>query len=432
MLNLLKERHRHGRLFWMLQAAQVLSGIATSALQLTVAWTILRLQHSVAEAGLILAYSTAVQYYARPLLGGLGDHFDRATILVLAQFTSLVGALIVGLALAAPDPNWIMVMVALTIVSIAAALRNPLFAAMLTTVVEPDKMQAALESRSLTSSLTIILGAGVGGAALSTMGEGRAVLIATACFLASAVASLPLLGQTLRHPDAPNRYDWRSDFVSIFDLIKHVRCELVFSLLICAVDSAIYPYFTFGVPTLIQKSLHAQPWMVSLTDVGFAVGGMIGGLAFVPRVCATLGKQRCILIGLLFLGVGIAITGLGVNQLLFVSTFILLGIGLVMISIPISTIRSTATPNSHRTRMFAVTFFLSTFLIPVTYTVFTAFVARYGINNAVFIVSFAVFLTVPAFLAARSTREVLGLQTSQLQGFYLRRYPRAFRATGRA
>ncbi len=411
--------------FWLLQATQLVSTVGTRTLQVAVAWYVAQAQHVFAEAGLVLAYAAAVEFYGRPLLAGFGDRLDRVHLLVVSFAMSLLGGGLVALTFAIPHISWLLILAGLTLTSLGSAVRGPLYESIGTTLVEPEKLPDLVGSRSLVSSISVIVSGGLGGTTLAAFGEFVTVLLALGSFLVASAIVLAI-GRSMVQAPAARHGSWAGDVLSSINLVRYVRVEAITALLICAVDCAIYPFFTLGVPGLIQNSLHADARVISAADIVFAVTMTVSGVFVVPNLIRALGKRTTVAAGLGLLASGLAACALAVHWFAFVAAFVLLSSGLTMITIPIVTVRSTATPNSHRNRMFAASVFLATFMIPLSMSAFTMVVGSLGVVRAVLAGSVVVAAIIPLFLATGSIREVMRLSSDDLLNYYVRRYPLAF------
>ncbi len=303
------EKHNNWKLkFFTIWAGQAVSLITSAILQMTIIFYLTEKT----ESAMVLSMASLVGFlpYAvfGPAIGVLIDRYDRKKIMIGADLIiAIAGAVLTIITLYMELPVW-MVMVVLFIRSIGTAFHSPALNAVTPLLVPEDQLtKCAGYSQSL-QSLSYILSPAVA-AFLYSVWELNAIIAIDV--LGAVIASL-----TVAFVNIPKlNVDQQSMQVNF---IKEMKAGIVvlrqskglFALLLLGTlytfvympINALYPLFS-------MEYFNGTPMHISITEIAFALGMLVGGL-----ILGRLGgyeKRVQLITGSFFvMGVSLAVSGL--------------------------------------------------------------------------------------------------------------------------
>lgn len=419
--------------FWLFQLGVSLAALATRSLQITVAWWALSKGESATLFSLLIATAIFVEIYARPLFSSVGDYFSRKGLvlssLILGSACAFGFSAIAGLSV---FPFWPATGL-LVAVSFAAALREPIVSSILPMLVDRDRVRDAIGVRSTFGAANMLVGAGLGSLVLSVWGVSGAFIFSGTCFsIASGLVAC--IGRNT-HPLGDLQIKvriyltrWLEFTLQGFSMLWRVRTEFHLASLAMLVDFALYPFFSVLVPMAVKQTLNGPAWYIGLFDGAFGVGIMAASLFLVKRTNSLIGKLNTVFLGFLLLGTMLIAFALVRSVVALTVVMWLAGIGLMLININTSSLRSLATPERFRSRMFAMVVFVSAALTPVGSVVIGDIADTYGTSYA--ILAGGLLITACAFVVPLipNFKNVLSLADTDTEDYYLKTYPQAFPA----
>ena len=172
------------------QAARVLSILAMQGVSVAVGWQIYDLTHSALDLGLVGGVQFVPLLLLWPLTGTLADRFDRKSVLLGAYVWLLL--VIVGLAALAVRGGSVVapIYALLFAIGIGRAVSGPASSAMLPQLVPPEDFPNAASWSSTLSSVGVIAGPALGGAAYAWAGGAVGAYVLSAGLLTLATLSL--------------------------------------------------------------------------------------------------------------------------------------------------------------------------------------------------------------------------------------------------
>ncbi len=303
------EKHNNWKLkFFTIWAGQAVSLITSAILQMTIIFYLTEKT----ESAMVLSMASLVGFlpYAvfGPAIGVLVDRYDRKKIMIGADLIiAIAGAVLTIITLYMELPVW-MVMVVLFIRSIGTAFHSPALNAVTPLLVPEDQLtKCAGYSQSL-QSLSYILSPAVA-AFLYSVWELNAIIAIDV--LGAVIASL-----TVAFVNIPKlNVDQQSMQVNF---LKEMKAGIVvlrqskglFALLLLGTlytfvympINALYPLFS-------MEYFNGTPMHISITEIAFALGMLVGGL-----ILGRLGgyeKRVQLITGSFFvMGVSLAVSGL--------------------------------------------------------------------------------------------------------------------------
>jgi MFS family permease len=231
----------------------------------------LELSGSAAVASLVLVLQTGAFAAASPLAGVLADRFDRRRMMLAADFLRVPVALAFLLA-RSPDTLWIALL-AVGLLAVGAAFFEPVSAAALPNLVEPDDLPDANVLIGSAWATMLAVGAAVGGIVAATLGRDAAFLMNAASF---GVSGLLILG--IHRPlQQPREHSVDGDPERGPSVVESVMTAVTFARQSRLVAAFIMSKATFGVGTGVVLML-----AVFGRDV-FGAGDVGIGILFAAR-----------------------------------------------------------------------------------------------------------------------------------------------------
>lgn len=280
--------HRNYRLYF---AGQFVSQAGTWLQGAAQAWLVLELTHSPVALGL-LAFWQFGPYAILGLVGGaITDMLDARKALLATQVAlAICAAVLAALTLLHVITVWEIYAIA-GVRGIVLVFNNPSRQALIVQLVGRDELPNAIALNSSVANATRILGPGLGGILIATVGVGICFAINAVSFVAVIVALMAMrvielypLGQDrvsqslLRNLAEGVAYAWRTPQVLIV-------------LLVLLVISILGINFNVVMPLLASQTLHSGPEVYGLLTACFGAGALAGAL-----LSATLSRAGWVMV----------------------------------------------------------------------------------------------------------------------------------------
>jgi MFS family permease len=256
--------------------ASLLSNIGTCAQQVAQPWLLLSLGASSFVVGLD-TFALGAPIWLLTIAGGvLADRGDRR--LVIAGFQSiqmLCPTLLVALLLAGMVRPWMVVAISL-VVGITDALSMPSFQTIVPSIVPHDKISAGLALNATQFNLSRVLGPGLAGMLMVSVG-------AIGCFAINAASYLPFIAVALWILPRAVREGARVSQPAGQHLLDGVRIVLRAAALRGAVLTVFATSLLCGpliifCPVLVRDVYHGGAGHFSIAVAAFGVGGLLGAI----------------------------------------------------------------------------------------------------------------------------------------------------------
>ena len=396
--------------------------------QLSVAWWALQETGSALAFANMIACSIAAEVLARPLLGWLGDKYNKILILRLASLTSVLTALWMVFLSATQLFNPWSVGALMLVSSAVAGVRDPLQSSIIPLFARDDQVSLAMRTKSMLSSISNLLGPVMASALIFSFGTTLAFTVDFFAMLGAAVliTSIPLrLGASAPNEQSPAASGWRMIY-SGFKAVYQVKVEFYLALVAMLINFALFPFFTILLPLYVKTVIHFPITYLGLLDACFGLGILAGSYKITGWLTYRVSRDLCVVAGFALLGGNMWLAGTLSSIVVVPLAFFCGGVGLMLINIPTSAVRLLATPKQHRNRMFATVSFLSAAASPLGSFAMNGLIAYLGValtiaslGAMVLGLSLLVFL-IPDF------RTFMRTPDTQLNGAYLDKYPGAF------
>jgi hypothetical protein len=340
---------RASRDFRLLAIGQVVSGLGTQAALVAVPYQVFVLTHSAGLVGLLGAAELGPMIVVSLLGGAIADRIDRRRLLLAAQAATIIGAGLLALITFAGRPPVILVFVLAGLLAGGSSLQLTAQSAMVPGLVG-DRLRSALAFNFGSYQLTAVVGPGLGGLLIATLGVGSAYAVDVASCFALVAAALAI------GPQRPTERTTAHEPIgaSILAGLRFVRSNnaLLGSFVIDLVA------MTFGMPRALFAVLSLTVYHAGAGGTGLLYAAVAAGATVAALTTGWLEHARRlgrIVIGaVLVWGAAIAAAGLVDTLWAAAGLLTLAGAADSVSAVCRSTINQTVTPDEMRGRMSSV------------------------------------------------------------------------------
>ncbi|WLG96002.1 MFS transporter [Pseudomonas sp. FP198] len=396
--------------------------------QLAVAWWALQETGSALYFANMVACSIAAEVLAKPLLGWLGDKYNKILIIKLACWISLLSAMLMVLLSATITFSPWTVGALMIIGSAIIGVRDPLQASIIPLFANDDKISLAFRTKSVMSSFSILLGPVLASGLIYGFGitfafaaDFFAILIAGA-LIATIPSHIGASGQGEKAPDASGL----SMIYSGFKVVYGVKVEFYLAIIAMLVNFALFPFFTILIPLYVKDVIQYPVTYIGLLDSSFGLGILAGSYKIIGWLSGRIPRDMCVSAGFALLGCNLVVVGTVSSPLIVTMAFFCGGVGLMLINIPTSAVRLLATPKLHRNRIFATVSFLSAAASPLGSLAMNILIAPLGVALTITLLGVMVLLLSLLVFLVPDFKIFMRSQDTQLNDVYLEKYPEAF------
>jgi len=215
-LDLLRNNHDFRRLF----IGQLVSQTGDWFNSVALFTLLLRLSGSGEAVGFILIIKLLPSFFVGPLAGVVADRFNRKTIMIVADVAR--GILVLGFLLVrSPDQVWLVYALAGVEIAIATFF-DPAKSAAIPGIVSREELISANGLSGASWSVTLALGAAVGGVVTEVFGSDTAFIVDSISFFVSAAYISAVRIRSTSRPDRAKHLSL-ADATGVTDLIEGAR-----------------------------------------------------------------------------------------------------------------------------------------------------------------------------------------------------------------
>lgn len=396
--------------------------------QLALAWWALQETGSALYFANMVACAIAAEVLAKPLLGWLGDRYNKMLVLKLASvFSALTALAMLGLSAMGSFNPW-TVGALMMLSSAIVGVRDPLQASIIPLFADDDKVSLAFRSKSVMSSFSNLLGPIVASGLIYTLGVTLALAtdFLAIVLAATLIATIPThTGNRHADEEAPVASGFRMIRAG-FKVVYGVKVEFYLALIAMLVNFALFPFFTILLPLYVKTVIEYPVTYIGLLDSSFGLGILLGSYSIIGRLSARIPRDRCVSAGFALLGCNLLIVGTVASPVIVTLAFFCGGVGLMLINIPTSAVRLLATPKAYRNRIFATVAFLSAAASPLGSFAMSDLIATLGVTATITLLGALVLLLSLLVCLVPDFKRFMRTQDTQLNDAYRARYPEAF------
>lgn len=279
--------------------------------QLAVAWWALQETGSALYFANMIACSIAAEVLSKPLLGWLGDKYNKILIIKLASWISLMTALFMVVLSATGLFNPWTVGALMMISSAIVGVRDPLQASIIPLFANDDKVSLAFRTKSVMSSFSILLGPVLASGLIYGFGitfafaaDFFAILIA-----GSLIATIPSHLGVNGEDEKTSGASGFSMIYSGFKVVYGVKVEFYLAIIAMLINFALFPFFTILIPLYVKDVIQYPVTYIGLLDASFGLGILVGSYKIIGWLSDRVPRDMCVSAGFALLGCNLLVVG---------------------------------------------------------------------------------------------------------------------------
>jgi MFS family permease len=388
---------RTNKTFRWLVIARAVNVVGNSVAPIALAFAVLDMGATASQLGLVVGARSLANVIFLLAGGVLADRVPRNVVLAGSMGTAFLSQAAVTVLIVTGDAS-IGALIALSAVNgIAGAFALPAAAALMGQVIPDEGRREANSINAFATRGAMIIGAGLGGLLVATLGPGVGLAADTVSFaiagvLYSLVPRKPVT-KPKAHPLADLREGWR-------ELIQ--RPWLWAVVLGFSVFNAVYTgAFNVLGPVLADTSFGRHTW-------GFVIAGHTGGMVLGAVIAMKLKVRRPLLLGMtcMFAEPLMILSLAKASPPVIVAAALVAGIGLQQFSVAWEMSMQTHVPQEKLARVYSWDMLGSFMAIPIGTALAGPIAAAVGVREAIVGGAVLSAFTIAAVLASRSVRRL--------------------------
>ncbi|RDI45756.1 MFS transporter [Falsibacillus pallidus] len=359
--------------FLLLWVGNTVSVFGNRLYMIALMWYIAEKTGSSVALGLSVLCFTIPTVIFSPIAGVLSDRNLKKQLLISTDL--LNGVLMIGMSLLILAESfplaWLYVLMILS--SSVSAFFSPAISSTVPLIVPQDQLAKANSLTQMTTQMSNILGPAIGGALIAFTDMWILFLINGVSFILSALSEsfirIPILDLKNRQSKFMEQFKEGLQYIWHFGPLLHLIA--VGGILINFFLAPLQVYITIICSQILQTSASTMGFI----DASISIGALAGSLLILWNVFKN--KTAMVIFGLSIEGIALLIAGLFLQSYFALISFaFVLGFGISLASVGISTLFQTLVPDDKRGRVGSVLTALSTFIVPIG-TLFGSFIINY-------------------------------------------------------
>lgn len=429
-----------GRDFWLYRFGQIISIIGDGCSGIAVSWWILDETGSAAKMASIFVPYMFITIILGPFLGPLGDRFSRKSLIAIGDTIRFIITFLLALIAFFKLFNLPLVIALYSVLAIGTSLFAAGSSGITPKLVTNDKLPTAMRKAQTMNSFGSIIGGVVGGIIVTLIGVSGAMAIDALSYLIAAIVTMMIkantkataivadeqstLGLSLTPKDFPLKI-WFNDLVEGFKTVKKIPLEYGFGIFFGVISFVLSPIGII-LPVLVKETRNMPPWFLGALESGISIGSIIGAI-FLAQALKKFKTDIVVIIGIISMGLGLALLPWTPNIALPVIMMLLVGVGSMFANIPLGTQITMARPDYMRSRLGTATGFIASIASPIGMSVSGVAISTFGIYWPLCICGLLVILFSPLIYLIPKYKELMRSTPEETANFYLKNYPEVFK-----
>jgi MFS transporter, DHA3 family, macrolide efflux protein len=413
-----------------LLVAQGFSVFAFRAFQIVFAWACLSQTGSGGFLAGIVGLSWLVNLVAIPLAGHFVDRRGGKRALTASIFVSLLCTFLffcdskyfglhVGLGAAA----LILTAVADCVISIAPN-------SMIPRLVTGEHVTRCVGYAASINAFQSVVGAVVGGAMLGFLGTNAALGILVGMLSAALISATSMRWSPAPIDAVTSAESPYAAMLKGFAALATIVPERSLCMMAIVSNFVLTPLVSIVIPVFVRFILHAPVAYLATAELGIGIG-MIGGTLAAPLLI-NRGVSRLALVlgGNLMAAACVCLVAFLSSPVAQVAMVGGIGLGVALNNVACGSLRGHATPDKIRGRLEAAVFACCVASIPLGSWIFGLFATAATVGYlrwAILCAGLVMLLSSAVLVFSKQTRSALTTSDNELNGFYAKNYPNAFR-----
>ncbi|MGF1740596.1 MFS transporter [Vibrio profundum] len=412
--------------FYFFFVAQGLSVVSFRFFQIVMAWALLQGRDSGYVLGMMITLSWGVNLISFPFAGYFLDKFHKAIILIFSTFVSTLSILAFYFNFTEWGNSLTIGVISISLL----AFSNAIFSSAPNSIIPLISNQSDVSNRigylSTLNSLQPILGAILGGAAISIVGVNHSFILILGMFVVSMLSIIPMFLNASLTPQDEHNVDLKNDNVFRgFSVICKLPPERTLCLKSMVINSTLTPLVAIIIPVYIKLVMEKSVVYFSVAEGLFGGGMLIGSFLAIYWRKKSVHRLTMTVSSIIITGICVALFALLPDiSYKYVAIFVI-GVCLSIDNVACNSLRALATPNYIRGRLESTVFFFAVLSIPAGSYVFSKFTLPDTLsllNPAIVFMGGVIVLSSLLVLLSKNTRRALKTNDSDLDGFYEKNY----------
>ncbi|HLR64598.1 MAG TPA: MFS transporter [Pseudogracilibacillus sp.] len=334
-------------------------------------WLMLNLDDNRFYFGMLFIAASVPRLIFMTYGGVLADRVNRPTIIFIAGLTrAFLGLTIFVFVYTNTITVWHLIIVA-CLFGIADAFSHPATSSLIPNLVEEEQLQRANSMIQTFAMISPILGPAAGGLLIATTGFKGVFLIGGLMMLLASMIIRGLKLEERSHKDNQEGF-WQA-FKSGVHYVKNDPFIMSVFMMAFIINFLFAGPIAIGLPILIKDVLQGTAVHLATVESASGIGALIGTLLLVFISFKKQGKL--VITSLAISGILIITLGLSTKVATVVILFVLMGIILQFVNIPIMTLLQKNVEKDMLGRMMSLLMTVSTGLIPISFLVTSTLVS---------------------------------------------------------
>lgn len=378
--------------FMILWLGQNISKLGTTLYDIALMWYMYKKTGSSIALGLSVLCFTVPSVLIAPLAGVFADRFDKKKIIINTDILSGIIMLVFSYFIFVDKYPIYILYIFMILSSMVTAVFNPAISSSIPVIVKEEDLKDANTLNQMSSQITNILGPVLAGILISFMNIGLLFCINGLSFLICAITESFIVIPKVIIETSTNGIG--SQFK---EGLKYIASDKPLLYLVMA-GGVIINFFLAPLSIyetiLSTKILNVGSTGYGMMNSAISAGALLGALLIMANIFND--KYKMTVIGLCIEGIAVAFLGLVPNYYVALLSEAILGVGVAMASVGISTLYQTLIPKDKMGRVMALVSTLCSVSVPLG-TLLGSIIIAYMPLNIILIIS-GVFILVTGFL----------------------------------
>lgn len=349
-------------LFW----GRMVSNIGSSIHSTAIIWFIMELAGEV-QSGKIMAIMGICGLVPAIIMGVFGgvfvDRWNRRKIIYISDFIQGFIFLVMAYLAYTDRMGYAVIFIVTGLSAVIASFFNPAVEASMPNIVSEEELMKANSAFGIVRQVTSVGGAAISGFLYFYFGLKGVLLINAVSFILSGVSEMFL--KIEYKPTENKKLDMIKELKEGFNYIKNMKIIMIIVGLAVFVNFMISPLFQIVFPKMVKFDLLLTSREYGIMEGIFPIGAVLG-MVVIGAIVKNLKGKNIIAISCVFFGV--FISGIGLNTYLYKMgiinyfttliimglLFILLGIAMVALNLPMQTYFQKTIADEYRGRFFGI------------------------------------------------------------------------------
>lgn len=394
------------RNYYLFQAANFITIVCDFLASISLHWWVLEHSNGLSELSSIFLTANVIRLVALPLLGPIGDRFDRRNILNSADTVSCIVTIILALFVYHDHVN----VLALCLLTIVSSLAGSLFragsAGFFSEIIPREHYPWAIAQNQIMVTIALILGGSIGAAIVSLIGSFWSIIINAAAIIVALI--LIRLIRFSKTPIVRPHYtigEWKSDFVSGLRFVIDNK-NILTALLIAVAMNALLTPFDLLLPYYVQKVNLGSVRDLGLIEASIAVGSIAGSFLFSNK---HLKKNVLVttFAAIIVISISLALFGFFANNYFLFFFGALFGMGQILFFLPARINLMVALPDDIRSRVGVIFTFGQQIGKPLAIMLTTVAVNKFAVSTILTSIAVLLLAVIPIMMLMPSYLEFL-------------------------